>query len=89
MKTETIKLIVKPNSKVNDICGVYLNRIKIRLAAPPDRGKANKELIKFISGKIGIPKKYIKIISGERSNYKEISVISNRDLNSASKLLTG
>jgi len=89
MKTETIRLIIKPSSSVTGICGIYRNRIKIKLAAVPEKGKANKELIKFISGKIGIPKKNIKIIAGEKSIYKEISIKSDDDLNLTSKLLSG
>jgi len=88
MKTEIVKLFVKPNSKVTDVCGVYLDRIRIRLAAPPEKGKANRELIKFISGRIGIPKKSIKIISGKRSNYKEICVSLEKDFDLTSRLLT-
>jgi uncharacterized protein (TIGR00251 family) len=89
MRTEIIKLVVKPNSKVNDVCGIYLDRIKIRLAAPPEKGKANRELIKFISGKIDIPKKFIRIISGAKSNYKEISIKTEKDFDLTSKLLAG
>lgn len=89
MKTETIKLVVKPNSTVTGVYGIYMNRIKIKLAAVPEKGKANKELIKFISGKTGIPKKNIKIIAGEKSIYKEISIKSDKDLNLTSRLLSG
>jgi len=89
MKTETIKLIIKPNSSVTGIYGIYRNRIKIKLAAAPEKGKANKELIKFISSKIGISKKNIKIIAGEKSVYKEISIESDKDLKLTSKLLSG
>ncbi|HEY0088025.1 MAG TPA: DUF167 domain-containing protein [Candidatus Lokiarchaeia archaeon] len=89
MKTETIKLIIKPNSSVTGIYGIYRSRIKIKLAAAPEKGKANKELIKFISGKIGIPKKNVKITAGEKSVYKEISIESDGDLNLTSKLLSG
>jgi uncharacterized protein (TIGR00251 family) len=88
MKTETIKLIVKPNSTASGVYGIYMNRIKIKLAAVPEKGKANKELIKFISGKTGIPKKNIKIIAGEKSIYKEISIKSDKDLNLTSRLLS-
>lgn len=88
MKTETIKLIVKPNSAVSGVYGIYMNRIKIKLAAVPEKGKANKELIKFISGKTGIPKKNIKIIAGEKSIYKEISIKSDKDLNLTSRLVS-
>ncbi len=88
MKNETIKLIIKPHSTVTGVCGVYMDRIKIKVAAAPEKGKANKELISFISDKIGIPKKDIKIISGEKSVYKEISIKSDRDSNLASRLLS-
>ncbi|MBA7589944.1 hypothetical protein ES708_32043 [subsurface metagenome] len=88
MKTETIKLIVKPNSTVSGVYGIYMNRIKIKLAAVPEKGKANKELIKFISSKTGIPKKNIKIIAGEKSIYKEISIKSDKDLNLTSRLVS-
>jgi len=88
MKTETIKLIVKPNSTATGVYGIYMDRIKIKLAAVPEKGKANKELIKFISGKTGILKKNIKIIAGEKSIYKEISIKSDKDLNLTSILLS-
>ncbi len=89
MRTETIKLIVRPNSRINDVCGIYMDRVKIKLVAVPEKGKANKELLKFISHRIGIPKKFIKIISGRESNYKEINITSDKDLNLTSKLLSG
>jgi uncharacterized protein (TIGR00251 family) len=89
MRTEIIKLVVKPNSKVTDVCGIYMNRIKIKLAAPPQRGKANKELIKFIAGKIDVPRKFIKIISGAKSNYKEISIKTEKSFDLTSKILAG
>jgi len=72
--TEIIKLLVRPNSVKNNVDGLYKDRIKIRISSPPEKGKANKALIEFISEKTGIPKTYIKIISGEKSNFKEIAV---------------
>jgi uncharacterized protein (TIGR00251 family) len=87
MKTKIIKLIVKPNSAKNFIEGVYLDRIKIRIAGPPEKGKANRELIKFISEKLEIPKKNIKIISGEKSHLKVLEITDWRNDNLASKLL--
>ena len=88
MKTKIIKLIVKPNSAKNFIEGAYLDRIKIRIASPPEKGKANRELIKFISEKLEIPKKNIKIISGERSHYKVLEIIDSSNDDLASKLLS-
>jgi uncharacterized protein len=89
MKTENIKLIIKPNSAVSGVYGIYGNRIKIKLNSIPEKGKANKELITFISNKTGIPKKNIKIINGEKSGYKEVSIKHDRDLGLTSILFSG
>jgi uncharacterized protein len=88
MKTKIIKLIVKPNSAKNFIEGAYLDRIKIRIAGPPEKGKANRELVKFISEKLEIPKKNIKIISGEKSSAKVLEITDCPDDDLASKLLS-
>ena len=89
MKIENIKLVIKPNSGTTRVYGIYRDRIKIKLAAVPEKGKANKELINFISDKIGVPKKNIKIVAGEKSTYKEVSIKSDKDLNLAARLLSG
>lgn len=88
MKTENVKLIIRPGSAVSEICGIHDGRIKIKLSSAPEKGKANRELIKFISKKTGIPTKNIKIIAGEKSVYKEISVSYDNDLDLISKLLS-
>jgi len=75
MDPERIKVYVKPNSGKNSVEGVFNGRIKIKICSPPQDGKANKELIDFISGKAGVPKKNVRIVSGERSSNKEIEII--------------
>ncbi len=67
---EKIKVIVKPNSARNDISydegrKAYVVRIK----APPQDGKANLELIKFLSRHF---KKRAEIVSGATSREKII-----------------
>jgi uncharacterized protein (TIGR00251 family) len=75
MDPERIKIYVKPNSPKNSVEGFYNDRIKIKICGPTQDGKANKELIDFISQKTGVSKKNIRIVSGERSNLKEIEII--------------
>tara|TARA_B100000315_G_C14096960_1_gene371898 strand:+ start:261 stop:491 length:231 start_codon:yes stop_codon:yes gene_type:complete len=48
--------------------------LKIRIAAPPEKGKANKELIKFLSKHFNIPKETITIISGKTDPLKLIKI---------------
>ncbi len=50
MKTISVKVI--PNARENSISfedGIY----RVRIAAPPDKNKANKELIRFLSKHFG------------------------------------
>ncbi len=82
MKTEKIiKFFVKPSSSKNSIEGLFNDEIKIKICAPPEKNKANKELIKFLSNKLRIPKKDIKIISGIQSNHKQITFSNNLNIN--------
>lgn len=87
MKTKIIKLIVRANSSKNSIDGIYLDRIKVRVASPPEKGKANKELIRFISEKLEMPRKNIKIIAGEKSSLKALEVEDSGKNDLISKLL--
>lgn len=45
---------------------------KVSVAAPPQDGKANEELLKFLAKSWGVPRSTLKIISGETSRYKKI-----------------
>ena len=53
--------------------------LKVRLTSPPVEGKANKQLITFLSENFKIKKSEIKIVSGLKSREKliEISVKAN------------
>lgn len=68
-----IQVIVRPNSKENKIEGVdnWKNRIRISIKAPPVKGEANKELIKFLSKILGAK---VEIIRGETSREKDLLV---------------
>lgn len=65
----------QPGGKKNEILGLHDGQLKVRLKAPPVNGKANAELIQFLSKLIGIPKKKIKILGGESSRNKKVQLI--------------
>ena len=78
MKTDNVKLYIRPGASDTRVEGIYQDRIKIRINASPEKGKANKKLIKFISEILSIPKSDIALISGKTSNYKEIQINSSQ-----------
>ncbi|MCD6356606.1 MAG: DUF167 domain-containing protein [Anaerolineaceae bacterium] len=69
----TVKII--PNSRRDKICG-YINSgiLKIKIIRKPIGGQANKYLIKLLSEQLGIPKRNVSIIKGERSRIKIIEL---------------
>ncbi len=74
MKTNIYDFYIRPNAARTKVDGLYGDRIKIRVAAAPEKGKANRELIRLISEITGVEQKKIRIISGAASNYKKIQV---------------
>ncbi len=47
---------------------------KIAVAAPPEKGKANKELIGFLSTFFGVPRSTITMVFGQASRVKKIKI---------------
>jgi len=65
-----VLVTVVPRSSKSEIVCEHGGRLKICLKSPPVNGAANKELIKLLSKKIGIPKGRILIDSGETGRHK-------------------
>jgi len=66
---------VIPKSSRTELAG-YLpdGTWKVKIAAPPEKGKANRALCEFVAEKLGVPKTRVKIVSGETSRLKRIQV---------------
>ena len=69
-----INLKVVPASSRTRIASVLADALKVNIAAPPERGKANKELITFFAKIIGCPKSTLTITAGEHNNHKQLAV---------------
>lgn len=68
-----LMIYVQPKAKKNAIEGVdeWRGRLKVRIAAPPVEGKANKEVVKFFSKLLGAE---VSIVRGETSREKDLLV---------------
>ena len=71
----TFRVRVQPGASKNEIVGVQEDTLKIRINAPPVKGKANKALISFLAQKLEVRKSEIEIISGCTSKIKKIKVL--------------
>lgn len=68
----TFKCRVQPGASKSSIAGLYGDSLKICLSAPPIDGRANEELIKFLSRTLDLPKSAVSIVSGETNRSKLI-----------------
>lgn len=81
-----LKIYVVPGSSKNEIIGLYGedNRLKIKTNAIAEGGKANKEIISFLSKFLKISKSNFEIKRGLTSRQKDVLVnASSRTLNDA------
>lgn len=53
---------------------VWRKRIEVKLRAPPERGRANEELIEALSGIFQVPSSSIEITSGATNSRKSIKL---------------
>lgn len=65
---------VQPAAPRNELLGWNTaGELRIKVAAPPHEGEANKELVKFLAKRFGVAKREIVVESGEKSRTKSIS----------------
>jgi uncharacterized protein len=66
---------VIPKSSKTELTG-YLpdGTWKIKVAAPPEKGKANRALCEFLAGHFGIARSKVSIVSGEIAHKKRIHI---------------
>ena len=69
-----ITVHVQPNARRNEVLVFEDGVLRVKIAAPPVKGKANKELIEFLSGLLGISKSSVTIEKGATSRSKVIGI---------------
>ena len=63
-----------PNASRSEVSGWEQDALKIKLQAVPEDGKANKELLRFLSKTLKIAKSDIALDSGEKSRHKRLII---------------
>lgn len=77
MASETrvqIRVHLQPNAKRDELVSFESGALRVRIAAPPVEGKANKRLIDFLSEVLDVSKSSITIEKGLASKEKRVEV---------------
>jgi uncharacterized protein (TIGR00251 family) len=68
----TVRVI--PRATRSQIAGTRNDALLVRLSSPPVDGAANAELIDVLSDALGVPRRSVTLVSGERSRSKRVRV---------------
>jgi hypothetical protein len=69
-----LKLHVVPGAKKTVVAGLHGDRLKVKVAAPPEKGRANEELLKFLARSLKVPRQAVHLTSGVASRAKVVAV---------------
>jgi uncharacterized protein (TIGR00251 family) len=84
-----ILLHVHPAAPRNEVVGFSDGVLRVRVAAPPVKDKANKELIAFLGQVLGVSKSALAIIKGRTSRNKVLAVYGLSQEEIMKRLLPG
>lgn len=69
-----IRLKVNPRSSKNQLLDLRSETIRVKLAASPVDGEANRSLVKFMARLCHVPTANVEIVSGEKTRHKTILI---------------
>ena len=67
---------IQPGASDDKIVEVVDDALKIRITAPPENGKANSHLVKFLANSFGVAKSRVKLITGANNQHKRLRIQS-------------
>ena len=77
---------MQPKASRDALAGLYGERLKIQISAPPVDGKANKHLLKYIAKEFGVAKTRVALIRGASSRQKTLKIINPQKLPDAAQV---
>lgn len=81
-----LALKITPGAKRNEVLGweddyPQVGRVlKLKIAAPPVEGKANKEIVLFLAKTLGLPKSAVELLHGTSGRIKLVEIPDETDL---------
>ena len=69
-----LSLKVVPGSSRNEIVGWLGDSLKVKVKAPPEKGRANEAVIALLADRLGIDASSIAVVSGHGSPAKVVDV---------------
>ncbi len=68
-----------PNASKDRVSGLWIGpegeaRLAVRVTAPPDKGRANKAVLKVLAKALALPKSALSLTGGEKDRLKTVAI---------------
>ncbi len=73
-----VALKVVPGSRKDQVVGRLGDRLKVKVAAPPEGGRANEAVRRVIAEAVGVPERDVEVVSGHGCPEKVVRVAGKR-----------
>ncbi len=84
------RILVKvvPGSRKDEVVGALGDRLKIKVAAPPEDGRANAGVCALLAERLGVGRRAVEVVSG-MTNPEKVVRVEGVDAATARRLLLG
>jgi hypothetical protein len=69
-----LEVYIQPGASRSELAGSHGGCVKIRIAAPPVDNAANRALIEFVAGRLGLPRRQVRLTAGLASRRKVLEI---------------
>lgn len=69
-----IRVKAVPGARSDQVAGVLGDRLKVRVSAPPEAGKANRAIAELLAASVGVKPRHVQLVSGPGSPEKTFLV---------------
>jgi uncharacterized protein len=86
----SLNLYVQPGAAKSGWAGMFNDALKLRIAACPVEGEANRQVCAFLARYFGVPKSAVQLIQGATGRNKMVEIKGNSaELAALASLITG
>ncbi len=65
---------VAPRAGKNEVIKISDAEYRVKVTAPPEKGRANKKVVELLADYFGVPKSAVKIVGGKTTKTKIIDI---------------
>jgi uncharacterized protein (TIGR00251 family) len=69
-----LRLRVAPGARRSEIVGRYGDAWRVRVTAPPDRGRANDEVLQVLAEALDVRRRQVRLVAGASSRDKIVEL---------------